>query len=180
MNNGKRQYWLAVIGWALSAATVQAANNGVEIDMSGTVVASTCDVETADALQTIFIGNFSSNTFHTAGDVSSTADLVIRLKNCSSGISGATVMFSGTPDGDNGKLLALSDTAGKGNMASGVGVEILDANKKTVAINTASDSQSLQEGDNNALTFFLRYQATKIPVTAGNASSVMYFDLSYQ
>ena len=89
-------------------------------------------------------------------------------------------MFSGTQDNDNSKLLALSDTAGKGGMASGVGVEILDANKKSVPINTASDSQTLQEGDNNTLTFFLRYQATKIPVTAGNASSVMYFDVTYQ
>ena len=176
---GKQKYWLAA-GWALCLSTSHAANNGVEIDMSGTVVAATCDVETADTLQTIFIGNFSSNAFHAVGDVSSTADLLIRLNNCSSGIAGASVMFSGTQDNDNRKLLALSDTAGKGGMASGVGVEILDANKKSVPINTASKSQALQEGDNNVLTFFLRYQATKIPVTAGNASSVMYFDVTYQ
>ncbi|OAT53458.1 type 1 fimbrial protein [Kluyvera georgiana ATCC 51603] len=157
-----------------------ASDNGVEIDMSGTVIASTCDVETADTLQTIFIGNFASTLFTTVGDVSPTADLLIRLNNCSSGISGATVTFSGTPDNDNNKLLALSDTSESGGMATGVGVEILDANKNSVAINADSESQPLKEGDNNTLTFFLRYKATKIPVTAGNASSVMYFDLSYQ
>ncbi|HDG1680445.1 TPA: fimbrial protein [Kluyvera ascorbata] len=177
--SGKQKYWLAA-GWALCMTTCHASDNGVEIDMSGTVVAATCDVDTADTAQTIFIGNFSSNAFHAVGDVSSTANLVIRLTNCSSDIAGASVMFSGSPDNDNSKLLALSDTTGKGGMASGVGVEILDGNKKSVPINTASDSQTLQEGDDNVLNFFLRYQATKIPVTAGNASSVMYFDVTYQ
>lgn len=174
----KRRIGLLALSMMMSVA--HASDNGVEIDMSGTVIASTCDVETADTLQTIFIGNFASALFTAVGDVSPTADLLIRLNNCSSGISGATVKFSGTPDNDNNKLLALSDTAGAGGMATGVGVEILDANKNSVAINADSESQPLKEGDNNTLTFFLRYKATKIPVTAGNASSVMYFDLSYQ
>ena len=174
----KRSIGLLAVGMMMSVA--HASDNGVEIDMSGTVIASTCDVETADTLQTVYIGNFASTLFSSVGDVSPSADLLIRLNNCSSGISGATVKFSGTADNDNSKLLALSDTAGAGGMAAGVGVEILDANKNSVAINTDSASQPLQEGDNNTLTFFLRYQATKIPVTAGNASSVMYFDLSYQ
>ena len=174
----KRRIGLLALSMMMPVA--YASDNGVEIDMSGTVIASTCDVETADTLQTIFIGNFASTLFTTVGDVSPTADLLIRLNNCSSGISGATVTFSGTPDNDNNKLLALSDTSGSGGMATGVGVEILDANKNSVAINADSESQPLKEGDNNTLTFFLRYKATKIPVTAGNASSVMYFDLSYQ
>lgn len=171
---------IGLLALSMMMPVTYASDNGVEIDMSGTVIASTCDVETADTLQTIFIGNFASTLFTTVGDVSPTADLLIRLNNCSSGISGATVKFSGTPDNDNNKLLALSDTSGSGGMATGVGVEILDANKNSVAINADSESQPLKEGDNNTLTFFLRYKATKIPVTAGNASSVMYFDLSYQ
>lgn len=172
--------WLVAIIGCVMVFTAHAASNGVAIDMSGTVVAATCDVNTADTNQTVFIGSFGSNTFHSVGDVSASADLQIRLTDCSSGIAGATVTFSGIPDSNNSKLLALSDTSGAGAMASGVGVEILDRNRKSLAINTASDSQPLVEGDNNTLTFYLRYQATKMPVTAGNASSVMYFDLSYQ
>lgn len=172
--------WLVAIIGSVMVFTAHAASNGVAIDMSGTVVATSCDVNAADTTQTVFIGSFGSNTFHSVGDVSASADLRIRLTDCSSGIAGATVTFSGTPDSNNGKLLALSDTSGARAMASGVGVEILDSSRKSLAINTASESQPLVEGDNNILTFYLRYQATKMPVTAGNASAVMYFDLSYQ
>ncbi|MHA0863595.1 fimbrial protein [Enterobacter wuhouensis] len=87
--------------------------------------------------------------------------------------------FSGTADADNADLLALSDTSGAGGMASGVGIEILDPNKKPVALNSLSDEIPLTAGD-NALTFYLRYKATQIPVSPGNASSIMYFDLVYQ
>ncbi len=112
MNDEQTEYRLLAVGMMMSVA--HASDNGVEIDMSGTVIASTCDVETADTLQTVYIGNFASTLFSSVGDVSPSADLLIRLNNCSSGISGATVKFSGTADNDNSKLLALSDTAGAG------------------------------------------------------------------
>lgn len=74
---------IGLLALSMMMPVTYASDNGVEIDMSGTVIASTCDVETADTLQTIFIGNFASTLFTTVGDVSPTADLLIRLNNCS-------------------------------------------------------------------------------------------------
>ncbi|MCV2531638.1 fimbrial protein [Enterobacter wuhouensis] len=163
--------------YMLISGTACSSGNGVEIDVSGTVVASGCDVSSTS--QSVPVGDFSSATFKSVNDTSAEKDLPITLTNCSSDISGAAVTFSGTADADNADLLALSDTSGAGGMASGVGIEILDPNKKPVALNSLSDEIPLTAGD-NALTFYLRYKATQIPVSPGNASSIMYFDLVYQ
>ena len=64
-------------------------------------------------------------------------------------------------------------------MASGVAIELLDNNMNTIAINSTDNAYPITQG-NNDLTFRLRYKATAVPVTPGNASSVLYFDVSYQ
>ena len=65
-------------------------------------------------------------------------------------------------------------------MATGIGVQILDANQNPISINNSdSDVYPLVEGD-NTLDFYLRYKSTKTDVTAGDATAVMYFDMNYQ
>ncbi|AFN30019.1 Fimbrial subunit [Klebsiella michiganensis E718] len=64
-------------------------------------------------------------------------------------------------------------------LASGVGVEIKDSDGTTIPLNTASKQYPLFAGD-NTLNFLLHYKATTIPVTAGYATAVMYFDVDYQ
>ncbi|HFZ8995710.1 TPA: fimbrial protein [Citrobacter freundii] len=156
-----------------------AGNNSAEIDMTGTVISSSCNINTDDKNQVVHIGDFSSNLFKSVGDTSDTEEFVIRLSDCNADTSGAKVSFSGTPDDDNNQLVALSDTSSSGGMASGIGIEVLDEYRKTIPINTTSDEYILSE-TNGVLIFYLRYKATKIPVTPGNASSIMYFDIAYQ
>lgn len=150
----------------------------LEMDMTGTVIASGCNVDVNSQNQNITIGDFSTGGFTSVGDVQGKAPFSIKLTACDADVTGASVTFSGTADATNGKLLALSDTNGGGAMASGVGIEILDKNSTQIPINTAS-KYTISGGDNE-LDFYLSYMATAIPVSEGNASSVMYFDLSYQ
>ncbi|EKS6649598.1 TPA: fimbrial protein [Enterobacter hormaechei] len=149
------------------------------MNISGTVLPSTCDIDTTSQNPDVYIGEFASNAFANVGATSATAPLDIKLTGCSENIIGAKVTFTGTADSDNNQLLALSDTGGAGGMASGVGIEILTKDNVTIPINTQSNQLPLNAGD-NTLNFLLRYKATKIPVTAGNASSIMYFDVDYQ
>ncbi|EML2681596.1 MULTISPECIES: fimbrial protein [Klebsiella] len=151
----------------------------VELDMTGTIVAESCDIDTASQNQTIHIGDFSAGIFQSVGDASEWKQFDIKLNNCTSAISQSTVAFSGTADGTDPSLLALSDTSGGGNMASGVAIELLDSSMNTIAINSTDNAYPITQG-NNDLTFRLRYKATAVPVTPGNASSVLYFDVSYQ
>lgn len=65
-------------------------------------------------------------------------------------------------------------------MASGVGVEILDSAMNPVDLNKSLSIGTLKTGATNTLNYSLRYKATEIPVKAGNASAIMYFDVSYK
>ncbi len=104
----------------------------------------------------------------------------INLSNCYEKLSTIQVKFSGVSDADNPTLLAISDAGGAGTAATGVGVELLDNGGKTIPFNANSlQTFELEEGT-NTLSFLLRYKSTRYPVTSGEASAVMYFDLTYQ
>ena len=65
-------------------------------------------------------------------------------------------------------------------MATGVGVELLNAELNPIKINNVESAiYPLKQGD-NSLTFNLRYKSTLPAVTPGNATAIMYFDLLYQ
>jgi len=148
--------------------------------VSGNVIASGCDVDTGSINQKVKIGTFSGKDFPTVGSTSAFKAMNINLSNCYEKLSTIQVKFSGVSDADNPTLLAISDTGGGGTLATGVGVELLDNGGKTIPFNEdAPQTFELDEG-NNTLSFLLRYKSTRYPVTAGEASAVMYFDLTYQ
>lgn len=167
---------------ALLFTGLPAANAADNLKFTGTIVASSCDVDTSSANQDVTIGQFSPADFPTVGTTTAAAKFNIKLKDCSAGITGSKVLFSGTSDSSDPTLLALSNTGKgtEGKMATGIGVQILDANQNPVSINnTDSNVYPLVEG-NNVLDFYLRYKSTKTDVTAGDATAVMYFDMKYQ
>lgn len=163
---------------AISSLSCDAAD--VTISINGNLLASSCDVVLSSTNQDIDIGQFSTADFPTVGSTTIFKPFDISLKDCSAGIVGTKVLFSGQQDKDNPQLLALQDVGDSGEMATGVGVEILDVNQKSIPINNSdSDLYSLKSGK-NTLAFYLRYKSTKPTVTAGNATAIMYFDLQYQ
>ncbi|ECG8590417.1 fimbrial protein [Salmonella enterica subsp. salamae] len=168
-----------LVGGILGCSTLPAIAHDGTVNITGSIYASSCDVDSSSQNQPVNIGDFSASGFTNVGDVQGKKAFSIILDNCTAGIEGATITFGGDADGSNTKLLALSDTSSNGGMASGIGIEILDKDSAQLPINTASKQYPLSAG-NNTLNFYLSYMATSIPVTAGNASSVMYFDLSYQ
>ncbi|MCV2531639.1 fimbrial protein [Enterobacter wuhouensis] len=174
----KIHYAWMIVGLLSILPDVGIAHDGT-VNITGSIYASSCDVDSSSQSLPVDMGDFSSSGFSAVGDVQGKKKLSINLSNCTTGIEGATITFTGDSDSTNTALLALSDTSGGGGMASGVGIEILDKDSAQLAINTLSKQYAIAAG-NNELDFYLSYMATKIPVTAGNASSVMYFDLSYQ
>lgn len=150
--------------------------------VTGTIISESCEVDTSSQEQSVSLGEFDSSDFPSMGATSAWVPFNITLKNCSKAINGTKIWFSGLADTDNPNLLALSDT-GRGTestLATGLGVEIMDASQVIVPINnTESSTYPLQTGDNE-LTFNLRYKSTRQDVTPGDATAVMYFDLLYQ
>ncbi|HDR2158918.1 TPA: fimbrial protein [Enterobacter cancerogenus] len=159
---------------AASHADTQIGNWNITIQ--GKVLASSCDLESVD--QTVSLGHFSTTTFKNVGDTSTDTPVKLLLKNCGENIVGAKVTFSGVSNPDNPDLLVLSVTHSP-IVAQGVGVELMDTAKKVIPINSTTAQYPLSAGD-NTLNFLMHYKATKIPVSGGSGTAVMYFDMSYQ
>lgn len=154
----------------------------VNLQIYGTIIGESCEVEVNSKEQTVDLGAFDISEFPATGTTTPEKAFTIDLKNCSRAIQGTKIWFSGMPDTNNSDLLALSDT-GKGTageMATGIGVELFNAGMNPIKINnTESEIYPLKQGD-NSLTFNLRYKSTLPEVTTGNATAIMYFDLLYQ
>lgn len=169
--------------WALVWGPLcRADDTGYNLEFTGTIVAQTCDVEMSSLSQSIDLGQFSVDDFPSVGTTTKFKPFNVNLKNCSRGISGTKIWFTGEADNDNPALLALTDTGmGTQNMlASGVGVEILDENQDDISINNADSVVYPLKAGRNTLSFYIRYKSTQPTVTSGNATAVMYFDLQYE
>lgn len=150
------------------------------LNVQGTVVASGCDIYTGSTNQKIKIGVFSGKDFPSVGSTSSFKAMNINLSNCYNKLTTIMVKFTGTPDEDDPTLLALSNAGSGGKLAAGVGVELLDNSMKTIPFNSDKMYSYEIDGESTMLSFVLRYKSTQYPVTPGDASAVLYFDLSYQ
>ena len=146
--------------------------------INGTVLPSSCDVDADSQNQTVQLGKISSSVFSSVGATSPNTPVSIKLTGCTNA-TGVKVTFSGNADADNPQLLALSDTGGGGTLATGVGVEVMNSDNTAIPLNSPSSQFTLKDGD-NTLSFLLHYKATKMPVTGGSATAVVYFDMSYQ
>lgn len=157
-------------------------DTGYNLEFTGTIMAQACDVEVSSLSQSIDLGQFAVADFSSTGTTTKFKPFNINLKNCSRGISGTKIWFTGTADSDNPALLALSETGmGSTNMlASGVGVEILDDDQDAVDINNTDSVVYPLKAERNTLSFYIRYKSTRPVVTSGNATAVMYFDLQYE
>lgn len=169
-------YAVGLMGVLISSAN--AADSTLAV--TGNVVASGCEVDTGSENQKVKIGTFSGKNFPSVGSTSSFKAMNINLSKCYDKLTTIQVKFSGVPDADNPTLLALTDTGAGTAVATGVGVELLDNGGKTIPFNAESPQTFELDEGNNTLSFLLRYKSTRYPVTSGEASAVMYFDLTYQ
>lgn len=160
----KRGLFLALL---CGSPFCQASNTGNNLEFTGTIVAQTCDVEISSVSQSIDLGQFSVEDFPAIGTWTKAKPFNINLKNCSRGITGTKIWFTGTADSDDPSLLALTDT-GMGNenmLASGVGVEINNDDGDEISINNSNSAVYSLKAGRNTLSFYIRY---KIDTASGH------------
>ncbi len=152
------------------------------INVTGNIVDGSCDIDTDSQTINVNLGSVQASSFANKGDVSNPVPFNIILKNCSSSIHEADIMFLGKSDPNNTQLLQLTQDPG---VAEGVGIRIRQpefgdfTNSVYIPLNfKLSANTNLQAGD-NTLTYTLQYEATSVPVTVGTGNAVMYFDLYY-
>jgi type 1 fimbria pilin len=149
-------------------------DTGYNLQITGTILALSCDVDTTDIQVTL--DDVASDTFVNVGDTSAAKDFHIKLSNCSDGVTGAVISFTGTPDTNNPALLQLTQDPG---VATGAAVEVLDDTGAAIPLGSVA-TQALSDQADSDLLYQVRYKSTLPTVTGGTANAVMYFDIGYQ
>lgn len=153
------------------------------INITGNIVDGSCDISTDSQTINVNLGSVQASSFANKGDVSNPVPFNIQLKNCSSSVHQADIMFLGKGVADNNDLLELTQEPG---VATGVGIRIRQpawgdfTNTVRIPLNTHLVATSDLEPGDNTLTYTLQYEAYQTPVTIGTGNAVMYFDLYYQ
>lgn len=161
-----------------SASTFAASNGEGQINFTGEIMDASCDVVNGvDAPLDVTLGKVSKDAFTGTGSTAASTRFSIELTNCPDTVTAASITFGGTPSTDNSNVLGLTQDA---NVASGVGVQLLDASGSPVDLFTPSESYTLQSGTAvNDLGFIARYIQTSDTLTPGTANAVSTFTVVY-
>lgn len=156
------------------ANTAMAADGTIQF--TGNIVDTACVVNTESKNQTVNLGNVATTAFSASGASAAPTRFTIKLTDCPSSITNASVRFDGTADANNSQILALNS----GQTATNVGVAIYESNNTTLIPLTADSQQvTLTPDTTNELTYIAKYYATAYPVTAGTANATTSFTIIY-
>jgi len=165
---------LSLIVGIASINTANAVDGNVQF--TGEIIDSACTVDTTSANQTVILGQVAKTAFKAAGDTAAATSFSIKLNNCPTTVTSATVKFDGTPYNGDNTVLALTAAAGN---ATGVGVQLSNSDGSVLPLLTASESYPLSATAANTLNFSARYIAKAAAVTTGPANAAASFTIVY-
>lgn len=150
------------------------------IKISGRVLDYGCTVSSDSLNFTVDLQKNSARQFPTTGSTSPAVPFQITLSECSKGTTGVRVAFNGIEDAENNTLLKLDEGS---NTASGLGIEILDANMRPVKLNDLHAGMQwipLVPEQNNILPYSARLKSTQKSVNPGLVRASATFTLEFQ
>lgn len=153
-----------------------AAAYDVLVSITGNITGNTCTVAVNSKNIEVDLGITAINQFRNPGDTGNfIAPFTIYLEECGPGFTGVRVMFSATPDDGNNDV--VKNSAGD---ATGLGIQLLDAQKKPLALNSPSPIYGMAQDSSVAMTFYARPIATQQSVAPGTISATATYTLEYQ
>lgn len=167
---------LTMLGMALSPSLLAYEGGPGTINITGKIHNDTCVLDN-DNLR-VELGNINSRDFNQKDKQSFPIHFAMTLSNCDNTVNGVSVKFSGTSAQGNPALVAINNVTGA---AMGLGINIMDDQKKTIAINSDSHQYPIVTGgSSNTLNFYASYMTIADVITAGSASASVTFALTYQ
>lgn len=148
----------------------------IDINFSGTVKQSSCDVVSASKNLQVQMGQVKVNRFSGPGSVVNQRQFTISLANCQN-VDSIDVYLTGQPDQNNSNYFALTSDS---DMADGVALQISTSggqlhsplgNLVNTPINYASTKQ---------LHYIASYVQTKNVISTGKANSTADFTIVYK
>lgn len=155
-------------------------SNNIWQNISGRVLDYGCTVSSDSLNFTVDLQKNSARQFPTTGSTSPAVPFQITLSECSKGTTGVRVAFNGIEDAENNTLLKLDEGS---NTASGLGIEILDANMRPVKLNDLHAGMQwipLVPEQNNILPYSARLKSTQKSVNPGLVRASATFTLEFQ
>ena len=172
-------------GTALAAGT-----SGGTVNFSGKVVTSACAISAGSANIDVDMGEVRTATLATAGSEASTAKaFAIILEDCEIADTSAStdenpiaattvaVTFTGTPDTSDVNSLSVGAN-GSANSAQNVAIRLYDEQGNVVKLGEPASAIPLRKGA-NTLNFSAKYYSPKGGATAGDASAVATYTVTY-
>ncbi|ELP5717212.1 major type 1 subunit fimbrin (pilin) [Enterobacter asburiae] len=148
------------------------------VNFTGEIVDAACKVDVgASSALSVDLGKVQKSALTGDGSTASATKFTLKLSSCPSTITKAAVKFAGTPYDNDDSILAL--TSGTG-VATGVGIQLLDAGNAVLPLFTDSTSYTLVADDENDLDFYARYIQKGTTVVAGKANATASFTIDYQ
>ena len=181
---------VAVAAVLPAGSTFAATTSGGTVNFSGKVVTSACAISAGSANIDVDMGEVRTATLAAAGSEASTAKAFsITLEDCEIADTSAStednpiaattvaVTFTGTPDAADANSLAVGANGGA-NSAQHVAIRLYDEQGKVVKLGEPAAAIPLRAGA-NTLNFSAKYYSPQGNATAGDASAVATYTVTY-
>lgn len=188
--NNKTLLAIAITALLPAGTALAAGTSGGTVNFSGKVVTSACAISAGSANIDVDMGEVRTATLATAGSEASTAKaFAITLEDCEIADTSAStdenpiaattvaVTFTGTPDTSDVNSLSVGAN-GSANSAQNVAIRLYDEQGNVVKLGEPASAIPLRKGA-NTLNFSAKYYSPKGGATAGDASAVATYTVTY-
>lgn len=188
--NNKTLLAIAIAAVLPVGSVLAAGTSGGTVNFSGKVVTSACAISAGSANIDVDMGEVRTATLKTAGSEASTAKaFAITLEDCEIADTSAStaenpiaattvaVTFTGTPDVSDVNSLSVGAN-GSANSAQNVAIRLYDEQGNVVKLGEPASAIPLRKGA-NTLNFSAKYYSPKGGATAGDASAVATYTVTY-
>lgn len=188
--NNKTLLAIAIAALLPAGTALAAGTSGGTVNFSGKVVTSACAISAGSANIDVDMGEVRTATLATAGSEASTAKaFAITLEDCEIADTSAStdenpiaattvaVTFTGTPDTSDVNSLSVGAN-GSANSAQNVAIRLYDEQGNVVNLGEPAAAIPLRKGA-NTLNFSAKYYSPEGNATAGDASAVATYTVTY-
>ncbi|MEM5491417.1 fimbrial protein [Enterobacter cloacae] len=188
--NTKKLSAIAIAALLPAGTALASSTSGGTVNFSGKVVTSACAISAGSANINVDMGEVRTATLAAAGSEASTAKaFAITLEDCEIADTSAStednpiaattvaVTFTGTPDAADANSLAAGANGGA-NSAQHVAIRLYDEQGKMVKLGEPAAAIPLRAGA-NTLNFSAKYYSPQGGATAGDASAVATYTVTY-
>lgn len=188
--NNKTLLALGIAALLPAGSSLAATASGGTVNFSGSVVTSACAISANSANIDVDLGEVRTATLAAAGSEASTAKaFTITLEDCEIADTSAgteedpipattvAVTFTGTPDSTDADGLAVGSN-GSSASAQNVAIRLYDEQSNVVRLGESAAPVELRSGS-NTLNFSAKYYSPQGNATAGDASAVATYTVTY-